>query len=176
MREMAFKDAIALALREEMERDDSVFLMGEDIGVYGGAFGVTAGLLDQFGPQRVLETPISESSLMGIATGSSLMGRIATGLSEGGASAIAVLLDIAKSLFADFATRARGGARCGTSALVPLSRVGLSALPGSFTDYRLTGPCRSGGHGFAADIPSAQAVADWRRACPRVRPPQSAAR
>lgn len=74
MKEMTFQEAVRMALTEEMERDESVFLMGEDIGLYGGAFGVTAGLLEKFGPDRVVETPISEGSLMGIATGSSLMG------------------------------------------------------------------------------------------------------
>lgn len=72
--DMSMKDAINLALTEEMERDGNVFIMGEDIGVYGGAFGVTAGLLDKFGEGRIVETPISEGSLMGIATGSALMG------------------------------------------------------------------------------------------------------
>jgi len=72
--EMTMKDAINLALMEEMERDENVFVMGEDIGIYGGAFGVTAGLLEKFGEGRVVETPISEGSLMGIATGSALMG------------------------------------------------------------------------------------------------------
>lgn len=74
MPEMTFKEAVKLALIEEMESDESVYLMGEDIGVYGGAFGVTSGLLERFGPDRVVETPISESSLMGIATGSAIMG------------------------------------------------------------------------------------------------------
>jgi len=71
---MSVKDAIGLALREEMELDESVFIMGEDIGLYGGAFGVTAGLLDKFGHSRIVETPISEGSLMGIATGCALTG------------------------------------------------------------------------------------------------------
>ncbi|MCD4785390.1 MAG: alpha-ketoacid dehydrogenase subunit beta [Candidatus Eremiobacteraeota bacterium] len=72
--DLSMKDAINLALTEEMERDGNVFIMGEDIGVYGGAFGVTAGLLDKFGEDGIVETPISEGSLMGIATGSALMG------------------------------------------------------------------------------------------------------
>lgn len=74
MNEMTIKDAINLALNEEMERDERVFLMGEDIGQYGGAFGVTTGLLQKFGENRVVETPICESSLMGIATGCALTG------------------------------------------------------------------------------------------------------
>ena len=74
MKEMTIREAINLALTEEMEKDHRVFLMGEDIGQYGGAFGVTSGLLQKFGENRVVETPISESSLMGIATGCALTG------------------------------------------------------------------------------------------------------
>ena len=74
MKELTVKDAINLALKEEMEKDEKVFIMGEDIGAYGGAFGVTTGLLEKFGENRVVETPISESSLMGIATGAALSG------------------------------------------------------------------------------------------------------
>ncbi|MCE1247952.1 MAG: alpha-ketoacid dehydrogenase subunit beta [Firmicutes bacterium] len=74
MKEMTIRDAVNLALTREMEQDPAVFIMGEDIGIYGGAFGVTKGMLDQFGPQRILETPISEASLMGIATGCALSG------------------------------------------------------------------------------------------------------
>lgn len=74
MMEMTFREALNLCLKEEMERDEAVFLLGEDIGLYGGAFGVTAGLIQQFGAGRVMETPIIESSLMGIATGCALMG------------------------------------------------------------------------------------------------------
>lgn len=74
MNELTIKDAINLALKEEMEKDEKVFLLGEDIGQYGGAFGVTSGLLKLFGENRVVETPISESSLMGIATGCALTG------------------------------------------------------------------------------------------------------
>jgi 2-oxoisovalerate dehydrogenase E1 component beta subunit len=62
-------------MREEMERDESVYIMGEDIGVYGGAFKVTAGFLDQFGPMRVIDTPLSESAIVGAAIGSALMGQ-----------------------------------------------------------------------------------------------------
>jgi len=61
-------------LREEMLRDERVFLFGEDIGRYGGAFGVTFGLLDEFGPERIRETPISEAAIVGAATGAALAG------------------------------------------------------------------------------------------------------
>lgn len=67
-------EAISEALFEEMERDDRVFLMGEDIGVYGGAFKVTRGFLDHFGSDRVIDTPISEGGFTGAAAGAAHMG------------------------------------------------------------------------------------------------------
>jgi len=67
--EMTYLEAIRQGIREEMERDAGVFLMGEDIGVYGGAFKITAGLLEEFGEKRVLDTPISESAIVGAAIG-----------------------------------------------------------------------------------------------------------
>jgi 2-oxoisovalerate dehydrogenase E1 component beta subunit len=57
-----------------MERDDSVYILGEDVGIYGGAFKVTKGMLDHFGPERVIDTPISESAIVGAAIGSALVG------------------------------------------------------------------------------------------------------
>lgn len=74
MAEMSFAEAIRSALREEMHRDESVFLIGEDIGRYGGAFGVTFGMVDEFGPERIRETPISEATIVGAALGASLLG------------------------------------------------------------------------------------------------------
>jgi pyruvate/2-oxoglutarate/acetoin dehydrogenase E1 component len=73
-REMTMQEAIREALREEMLRDERVFLMGEDIAKHGGAFGVTRTLFDQFGPERVRNTPISENSIIGAATGAALVG------------------------------------------------------------------------------------------------------
>ena len=73
-RPVTFLEAIREALWEEMERDDSVFLMGEDIGVYGGAFKVTEGFIDYFGPERVIDTPISEAGFTGAAAGAAHMG------------------------------------------------------------------------------------------------------
>jgi acetoin:2,6-dichlorophenolindophenol oxidoreductase subunit beta len=73
MPEMSYAEAIRSALREEMARDPRVFLLGEDIGRYGGAFGVTFGMLDEFGPERVRETPISEATIVGAALGASLL-------------------------------------------------------------------------------------------------------
>jgi 2-oxoisovalerate dehydrogenase E1 component beta subunit len=69
-----YLEAIREGLWEEMERDPNVFLLGEDIGVYGGAFKVTDGFLEKFGARRVVDTPISEGGIVGAAIGASLMG------------------------------------------------------------------------------------------------------
>ena len=74
MREISYSQAIREALREEMQRDAGVFLIGEDIGLCGGAFGVSDGLLDEFGPERVIDTPISESAIVGAAMGAAMLG------------------------------------------------------------------------------------------------------
>jgi 2-oxoisovalerate dehydrogenase E1 component len=68
-------DAVAMALDEEMERDERVFVMGEDVGVFGGAFKVTKGLFEKYGPNRVIDTPIAESAMIGATVGSALAGR-----------------------------------------------------------------------------------------------------
>ncbi|MGB9839409.1 alpha-ketoacid dehydrogenase subunit beta [Thermovenabulum sp.] len=72
MAEKLYIEALREGLREEMLRDDSVFLIGEDIGVYGGAFGVTKGLIQEFGEKRVIDTPISETAITGIGVGAAL--------------------------------------------------------------------------------------------------------
>jgi pyruvate dehydrogenase E1 component beta subunit len=72
--DLSYQEAVREALREEMLRDESVFLLGEDIGVHGGAFGVTRTLFDQFGPERVRNTPISENTIAGAAAGAALVG------------------------------------------------------------------------------------------------------
>jgi pyruvate/2-oxoglutarate/acetoin dehydrogenase E1 component len=69
-----YVEAIRQGLFEEMERDDRVFLLGEDIGVYGGAFKVTDGMLERFGEERVIDTPISEAAIVGAAVGAAMMG------------------------------------------------------------------------------------------------------
>ena len=74
MPELTYAEAIRAALREEMRRDERVFLFGEDIGRYGGAFGVTFGLLGVFGEERVRETPISDAAIVGAAVGAALGG------------------------------------------------------------------------------------------------------
>lgn len=71
---MTYLEAIADALRTEMKRDESVFMIGEDIGTYGGAFKLTKGFLDEFGPKRVIDAPISEAAIIGAAIGASLNG------------------------------------------------------------------------------------------------------
>jgi len=70
-----YLQAIAQGLREEMRRDESVFLIGEDIATMGGAFKLTAGLVDEFGTDRVVETPIAESAIIGACIGAALMGK-----------------------------------------------------------------------------------------------------
>jgi 2-oxoisovalerate dehydrogenase E1 component beta subunit len=88
MPHITYLEAIRQGIWEEMERDSNVFLIGEDIGIYGGAFKVTAGMLDRFGDTRVVDTPISESAIVGAAIGASFMG----------------LRPVAEMQFADFIT------------------------------------------------------------------------
>lgn len=74
MAAVTYLEAIRQGMWEEMERDPSVFVLGEDVGVYGGAFKVTEGMLQRFGEERVIDTPISESAIVGAAIGAALMG------------------------------------------------------------------------------------------------------
>lgn len=74
MTAITYLDAISQAIREEMRRDEAVFLLGEDVGTYGGAFKVSAGFLEEFGAERVIDTPMSEAAIIGSAVGSALMG------------------------------------------------------------------------------------------------------
>ena len=74
MREITYRDAIREAMCEEMRRDESVYFMGEDIGVYCGAFGVSKGMIQEFGEERVRETPISETAYIGAGIGSAITG------------------------------------------------------------------------------------------------------
>jgi pyruvate dehydrogenase E1 component beta subunit len=71
---MTYRQALTEALREEMTRDENVFLLGEEIGIFGGSYKVTEGLLNEFGPERVLDTPIAELGIIGLATGASMTG------------------------------------------------------------------------------------------------------
>lgn len=74
MATVTYLEAIRQALWDEMEKDERVFMLGQDIGTYGGAFRVTAGFLEKFGPGRIIDTPISESAMVGAAIGASMMG------------------------------------------------------------------------------------------------------
>ena len=74
MRELFYLDAIKEAMTQKMESDKRVFLIGEDVGVYGGAFGVTVGMIEKFGPRRIIDTPISEQAITGIGIGAAIMG------------------------------------------------------------------------------------------------------
>ena len=74
MKEMTYKDAIRLGMSEEMRRDENVIFFGEDVGLYGGAFGVSVGMLEEFGEERVRDTPISEAVIVGAAAGAAATG------------------------------------------------------------------------------------------------------
>ena len=74
MATMTYLQAISSALRDEMRADERVMLMGEDIGVFGGAFKVTDGMLEEFGPDRVMDTPLAESAIIGTAVGAAVVG------------------------------------------------------------------------------------------------------
>lgn len=90
MAEVTYLEAIRQGIWEEMERDDRVFMIGEDIGAYGGAFKVSAGMLEKFGARRVVDTPLSENAFLGAAIGAAIMG----------------LRPIVEMQFADFITTA----------------------------------------------------------------------
>lgn len=74
MRVITYLEAVREAMQQEMRQNDDVYILGEDIGLYGGAFGVTRGMIEEFGPERVRNTPISESGIAGAAVGSALTG------------------------------------------------------------------------------------------------------
>jgi 2-oxoisovalerate dehydrogenase E1 component beta subunit len=95
MATMTYIEALSRGMWEEMERDPSVFLLGEDIGAYGGAFKATKGFLERFGPERVIDTPLSEAAIVGASVGAALVG----------------MRPIAEMQFADFVT-------CGFNQLV----------------------------------------------------------
>lgn len=73
-REITYREAVREAMVQAMREDDSVFLMGEDVGVYGGAFGVSRGMVEEFGENRVVDTPLSEAGFVGLCVGAALMG------------------------------------------------------------------------------------------------------
>jgi acetoin:2,6-dichlorophenolindophenol oxidoreductase subunit beta len=90
MREITYLEAVREAMTQEMERDETVFLIGEDVGKYGGAFGASSGMLDKFGPERIIDTPITELGIAGAAVGAALIG----------------MRPIAEIMFMDFTTLA----------------------------------------------------------------------
>src|SRR5574344_2113667 len=71
---MSVRDAIIMAMSEEMRRDENVFLMGEDVGIFGGDFGTSVGMLEEFGEERIRDTPISENAISGCAIGAAMTG------------------------------------------------------------------------------------------------------
>ncbi|HLS20204.1 MAG TPA: alpha-ketoacid dehydrogenase subunit beta, partial [Bacillota bacterium] len=71
---ITYLEAVREAMTQEMRQNEDVFLLGEDIGIYGGAFGVTEGMIDEFGPERIRNTPISELGMAGVAVGAALTG------------------------------------------------------------------------------------------------------
>ncbi|MEG0380279.1 MAG: alpha-ketoacid dehydrogenase subunit beta, partial [Kurthia sp.] len=74
MRTISYIEAINEAIREEMQRDENVFILGEDVGKKGGVFRATDGLYDEFGADRVLDTPLAESAIAGVAIGAAMYG------------------------------------------------------------------------------------------------------
>ena len=90
MREITYAEAVKEAMCEEMRKDDRIILLGEDVGVYGGAFGVSRGMFEEFGPERIRDTPISELGITGCAVGAAMTG----------------LLPIMEIMFSDFITLA----------------------------------------------------------------------
>ncbi len=80
MAELTYRDAVARGIAQEMSRDNDVVLLGEDVGKAGGVFKATVGLLEQFGPLRVRDTPISEQAILGAAMGAAISGLLEIGL------------------------------------------------------------------------------------------------
>src|SRR5437773_10313196 len=123
MKETTYIEAITEAMSEEMARDERVFLIGEDVGAYGGAFKTSAGLIERFGPERVIDTPISEIAIVGAASGAALMG----------------MRPIAEMQFIDFIT-------CAYDMLVNFSATSRYRV-GSACPIVVRGPAGGGVHG-----------------------------
>ena len=123
MPETTYIEAITQAMAEEMARDERVFLIGEDVGVYGGAFKTSYGLIDKYGPERVIDTPISEIAIIGAASGAAIMG----------------MRPIAEMQFIDFIT-------CGYDMLVNFAAVNRY-LFGRACPMVVRGPAGGGTHG-----------------------------
>jgi pyruvate dehydrogenase E1 component beta subunit len=123
-RELTFSEALREALGEEMSRDPAVFIIGEDVGLFGGVFGVTAGLYGEFGEDRVRDTPISEQAIIGAGLGAALVG----------------MRPVAEIMFSDFVTvamdqvvnqAAKARYMSGGKARVPLTIRIVNGAPGS---------------------------------------------
>ena len=135
MREVAYALAVRTALTEEMRRDERVFVMGEDIAVYGGVYGATRGLLHEFGEKRVRDTPISEAAIAGMAAGAALGG----------------LRPVAEIMYCDFLSIALDAIANNAAKLRYMSG-GQLALP-------LVIRTSAGGHGYAAQ--HSQSLEAW---------------
>jgi 2-oxoisovalerate dehydrogenase E1 component beta subunit len=120
---LTYLDAVRQAMLEEMERDERVFVLGEDVGTYGGAFRATAGFLEKFGERRVIDTPISETAIVGAAIGAALMG----------------LRPIAEMQFIDFIA-------CGFNQIVNYAAKSRYRWGGG-VPIVVRGPCGGGVHG-----------------------------
>src|SRR5919106_2391319 len=116
-------EAIKQGIWEEMEKDERVFVLGEDVGIYGGAFKVTAGMLEKFGEWRIIDTPISESAIIGASIGAALMG----------------MRPIAEMQFIDFIS-------CGFNQLVNYAAKSRYRWGGG-VPIVVRGPCGGGVHG-----------------------------
>ena len=123
MAEITYLEAIRQGLWEEMERDASVFLLGQDIAAFGGAFKLTAGFLEEFGEARVIDTPLSEAAIMGASIGAALMGR----------------RPVAEMQFMDFIS-------CGLDQLVQMAAK-MHYRWGAPVPMVVRGPSGAGGHG-----------------------------
>ena len=135
VREVAYALAVRTALREEMLRDERVFLMGEDIAVYGGVYGATRGLLREFGEKRVRDTPISEAAIAGMAVGAAIGG----------------LRPVAEIMYCDFLSIALD-AIANQAAKLGYMSAGQLAVP-------LVIRTSAGGHGYAAQ--HSQSLETW---------------
>jgi 2-oxoisovalerate dehydrogenase E1 component beta subunit len=120
---LTYLDAVRQAMLEEMEKDERVFILGEDVGTYGGAFRATAGFLEKFGERRVIDTPVSETAIVGAAIGAALMG----------------LRPIAEMQFIDFIA-------CGFNQLVNYAAKSRYRWGGG-VPLVVRGPCGGGVHG-----------------------------
>src|SRR5256885_10468197 len=127
-----YLDAIREAMIEEMRRDPRVFLIGEDVGAYGGAFKTSAGMIEEFGAERVIDTPISEVAIVGAASGAALMG----------------MRPIAEMQFIDFIT-------CAYDMLVNFTATSRYRV-GRSCPIVVRGPAGGGAHGRPLSSPKPQ--------------------